>query len=282
MNSSRMIVALLLLGVVAVGFGQGLSLEKASAVITSYSTTTFASTWTSTSYYYYERTSTSVALKMTTVTALSQKERDGPYLKIVADARGRTESGVFVDLLIEAKITNLMNNLIKRGRIIYLVYDMARTVTEEALVPFWEIKVGETIEVKQGVPITKKFTAGDAYYVFLRAEIECAGITIQAPFATYTYSQRYTETLGKTYASTFTQVSTFSIEEPSLFLNAQTMLVLVAVAAVAVVAVIVLKMRKPSAPPPPQGQPSRQVCSSCGATVEVGSEFCHNCGKKME
>jgi len=279
-----MIVALLLLGVVAVGFGQGLNVEEASGVITSYSTTTAASTWTSTSYYYYERTSTSVALTVSTVTVLKQEYMEGPYLKIEGSFNYWYDPNSLevTRLVVKAKLTNPMSVPIEKGRILLLVRNLEGTVEEQTSVPFWEIRVGETINMDQGIALTKGFSHKSIKITFVEAEVSCKGLVTRVPFVTYTYSQRFTETHLKTYTSTYTNVSTFSIEEPSPFLNAQTMLALVAVAAVAVVAVVVVKMRKSSATPPSQSQPSKQVCSSCGAVVEVGSEFCHNCGKKTE
>jgi len=284
LNSSKMVVALLLLGAVAVGFGEGLNVEKASAVITSYSTTTAYSTWTSTSYYYYERTSTSTLLTRSFVTLVRQQVMDGPYLKIrgTFNYRYYADGGQVADIQVSAELTNLMSVPIEKGKIVLLVKNLEGTVTEEALSVFWEIRVGETITIRQGIPISKTFYHEKTMISFVMSEINCKGTSMEVPFATYTSSQRFTETHLKTYASAYTKVSTFSIEEPSPFMSPQTILALVAVAAVAVVAVVILKMRKPSTQPPPQSQPSKQVCSSCGAVIEVGSEFCHNCGKKIE
>jgi len=302
LDSPRLLVALLLLGAVVVGFGQGLNVEKASGVITSYSTTTAYSTWTSTSYYYYERTSTSTALTKTVMTSLIQKEVEGPYLKIKSSGSGRTSGGYFVDLVIEATITNLMEVPVKKGKVIYLIYNGARTITEEVFAPFWEIKPGETVELKQGVPVLKTWVLGDSYYRFQRAEIDCAGVTTEVPFATYTSLQRFTETNVKTYSSTYTKVSTFSIEELSAFLNTQTILVLVVVAAVAVAGVVFVKMRKPSAPPAPPTVPLtpaaqppvtqtpsppvtqaaiKKYCMICGGELSSTAGYCTKCGAKQ-
>lgn len=183
---------------------------------------------------------------------MTQSETGGPYLKITATARGSTDGVVFVDLVIEAKVTNLMSVPIRKGKIVYLLHNRARTVTEEATATIGSTMPMETVQVTHRFIATSRLPADDAYYSFLRAEAECAGITTRVPFSTYTSSQRFTETHLRTYTSTYEKVSTFSIEEPSPFLNAQTMLALVAVAAVIAVAVVVLKMKKPLTQPPPQ------------------------------
>ena len=292
MNISRLFVALLLLGAVVAGFGRGLNVEKACGVITSYSTTTGYSTWTSTSYYYYDRTSISTEFRRTTVTALTQQQIQGPYVNItVVRAVGSTDGVVFVELQLEVRITNLMNLPIIRGKIVYLVYNSARTVTEEAFVTFSEIKPSETILVKERYLVTKRFPVGDAYYSFQRAEVECAGITTDTPFATYTYSQRFTEAHLRTYTSTYTRVSTFSIEEPSPFMSPQMILVLVAVAAVAVAAVVMAMRRRgraapaPSVPTPTITPPplrGERFCINCGSPMPLEVAFCPKCGAQQQ
>jgi len=303
LGSPRLLVVFLLLGVVVVGFGQGLNVERASGVITSYSTITAYSTWTSTSYYYYDRTSISTEFKRTTVTALTQKQLRGPYVNMtVVRAVGSTDGVFFVELLLEVRITNLMSLPIIKGKIVYLVFNSARTVTEEAFATFFEIKPSDTILLKATYLVTKRFPIGDTYYSFERAEVECAGITTEMPFATYTYSQRFTETHLRTYTSAYTKVSTILTEELSAFLNTQTILVLVVVAAVAVAAVVFVKIRKPSAPPapptvpltpaaqppvtqtpsPPVTQATIKYCMICGGELPSTASHCTKCGTKQE
>nr|MDO8135245.1 hypothetical protein [Candidatus Njordarchaeum guaymaensis] len=274
-----MLIVSLLIGSIVAGFTQRLPTDKASAAITSYST------WTSTYYSYWTSARTSTQSMRTTVSTLTQTSMEGPYLKIAGkfDYWYETTSGYnqVVELTVRGDITNLLSAPVQKGKIILNVRNLEGTVTEEALAPFWELKVGETIKINQGVPLTKAFYKDKIKIEFVRAEINVSGLVTDVPIATYTLFATQTEALVRTYTSTYITTGIYEIQQPFIF-GATEILAVVILVGVLVVVLAYMKLRAAGRVSPQDQQAFVQgrVCSGCGTTLEANEDFCPNCGRK--
>ena len=175
----------------------------------------------------------------------------------------------------EAAITNLMTVPIEKGRIFITVTNKAQTVREEISVLFQEIKVGETITVKQGVPLTKTFYYEDIKFFFELVEINFRGAlttTVQTAAATYTYLATRTETHLTSYTTAY-----YITSEPQTFLNLNTLaLVLSAFAITAIVAVALASRKRQT-----DATTGLKPCAKCGFQLPSDATYCSECGEKQ-
>jgi len=301
-----MLVTLLLLGVI--GVTQSVTPEVISQPFHATTTYTTFSTTILTSYSY--RTSVSFRA-YTTLTTVTQKEREGPYLKITfswhaSDARD-PNFGTYLgyqNLWIYVWVTNLMDIPAEHGEFYF-------KVTRAFLyTPFWiETKTAKVkfvyqkpIEPGEKVMMDKGFKADDLFgpaatqvtgsEVSLEAATFSRQMVVREPVATYTYSEERISTIVQGYT---TSSVIFSIGPAEMALVAIAITTVVA----AFAAVALLKKvtsartrRRPSGPPKPIAlvEPSKPVptpasntkhCPECGLLMPLEAKHCPKCGIKQ-
>jgi hypothetical protein len=279
-----MLVVLLAISVLLfVGVNCRPPLQNVTAAITKYSTVTTSSTWTSTSHSYREYVTTSVIFTRTSVTGLVQGELGGPYVKIdgTFDYRYYGSTDEIVEIRVKAKLTNLLTVPIEKGKIFLLVTNLERTVKVEALAVFWEIKVGETIDMEQGIPIASgQFWHQKTRITLVRAEINCQPILKEVQVATQTYSKTLTESLVRTYTGIFTTTVPYETQE-TFMLGGTGIVVAVVAVGVAVAILVYVRTRKGAhiiAPTPV----AMKYCINCGTSIPEQAKRCAKCGATQE
>lgn len=284
-----MLICLLLIGSVVGGFAQGLPLENASAVITSYSTWTSAYT-----SYWSVVTGRSTEWKTTTVEVLTQTEYKSPYLRMDIKFYRWYYPGSqeVVEWGAVGYIENLMSVPVKGGTIVCFIGNKSGSVEETVEQRFGRIEPGKIINLLSDdrVQLKNVYRETDfkfsSWYVIIRPE----GYAQQIPAATYTLFAR---TSG-VYMSTYTTSYIVAEAVPFEGFGVGSIVAIVAIVAIAVTAVIAFKRRQlipsgtiqPPPTPPPVGIPSAEAeeriyCIHCGKAIPVGSKFCYYCGKKQ-
>ncbi len=160
MNLSRLLVSLLLLAVIALGLRQGLTAGNRFSLIRT-TTYTATSTVTSTSCrYWLVITKLFARLSAATTIKLTQWESREPYLEFNAEYLYRYDpnSGEIRDIDIVGVIKNLMDAHIEKGAIILEVAKSNATSLEECEIPFYEIKPGESIDIRQRISLSGTYT----------------------------------------------------------------------------------------------------------------------------
>lgn len=290
---ARISVAVLLIASVAISYTQVDPFKKTFSQVQTTSVYTSYSVWIT--------RATTTSYTVTYVTSLLQTQTTGPYLKCdtLWTYHYDPNSNEITDIYVTRKITNLLNVRIIRGRIIGEMRDA--TKTETTLTSFWEIKPGETIEVKQGFNLQNRFKRDEAKFYTLRAEIECERYGSEIPVV-YTLSMTVTSAYAVT--TTYTQAYTQTYTPPAPVVGDNTTIFIAIIAACVIGGAIVMWLRKQKAqtpepsklgttvrtPEPRVTRPepaasavakSTKYCVHCGAMIPDVVTFCTKCGRKQ-
>jgi hypothetical protein len=193
-------------------------------------------TTTSTSYHYWQIVTTSTNLFTTTLSTLTQRTIDGPYLNI---------EGVFEyeTPMFRITIKNIFNTYVDRGKIVFIVSNLAETISDEVTVYFGRVPVGATIYIDPAVSVSHTYHRGDVKVTPINVEIICQGIVTQVPVATYTFTNMHTSTVE--YVYTLSRASFYPESIPTL-------LTVVLSISVGIVSFFLLRMKKVVSAPKPQ------------------------------
>ncbi len=202
MNLSRLLVSLLLLAVIFLGLRQGLTAGDWFALFrtTTYTTT---STVTSTSYrYWLVITKLFARLSETTTAKLTQWESREPYLEFNAEYLYQYDAntGKIREVDIIGVVKNMMDGPIEKGTIILGVVKLDTSSLEEHEIPFYEIRPGESISIRQRISLSGTY-ARDSIRLLLSMIVFTCKLT-ETPISSRV--ETVTGSRTTTYTTTFT------------------------------------------------------------------------------
>ena len=194
-------------------------------------------TTTSTSYHYWQIVTTTTRFTAITFSTFTQKTIDGPYLRIEGNFYAHSS-------LFKITITNMMNVRAQKGKIAFIVSNLAGTVSDEVSIDFGEVKAGLTIYVERAVSLYHAYYSGDVKVTPVLVEIVCDGVVTQVPVATYTFTNMYTSAVE--YAYTLSTVLHVTENTPTL------PTVLLGISIGVVLLFFLLRIKKVSVTPKPE------------------------------
>jgi len=234
LNTAGLLVASLLISSVVAGFAGTALLPSMQMALGSLFTTY---TTTSTSYRYWQTVTTVTRFITTTFSTLTQKTIDGPYLRI--EGKFYPTSSMF-----KITISNLMNVRVQRGKITFIVSNLAGTVSDEISIDFGEVQGGLTTYIERAVPLYHTYYDGNVKVTPVMVEIICQGVVTQVPLATYAFTDTHTSTVE--YVYTLSKASSFPENNPAL------VPVLLIISAAVLLLFFLLRIKKVSVAPKPQ------------------------------
>jgi len=222
--------SLLISSVVLGAFFLPMTQTSSGFLVTTYTTT-------STSYRYWQIVTTTTRFTAITFSTFTQKTIDGPYLRI--EGNFYAQSSMF-----KITITNMMNVRVQKGKIVFIVSNMAGTVSDEVSVHFGEVKARLTIHVEQAVSLYHTYYSGDVRVTPITVEIVSDGVVTQVPVATYAFTSMHTSTVE--YVYTLSKVSTAPENTPML------LMILLGISIGIVLLFFLSRIKKASVTPKPQ------------------------------
>lgn len=195
-------MSLLLLAVIFLGLRQGLTAGDWFALFrtTTYTTT---STVTSTSYrYWLVITKLFARLSETTTAKLTQWESREPYLEFNAEYLYQYDAntGKIREVDIIGVVKNMMDGPIEKGTIILGVVKLDTSSLEEHEIPFYEIRPGESISIRQRISLSGTY-ARDSIRLLLSMIVFTCKLT-ETPI--FSRVETVTGSRTTTYTTTFT------------------------------------------------------------------------------